>query len=420
MGDLPFGMGMEAKNTYRVFLIVAGMVVAMVAYALEGQAQSQQFIYARVHTDRTIYTGPIRWGGEEVLWTDLFNAAKRNNDYTRLVPEEKNDKDWWENYNWTFSSIWENKGTSHQFTCQFGNIKELTPRGSNRAVLKLKNGGELEVDGTGYNDIGAKVQVLDEELGVLSINWDRIIKVEFLPTPAKLEQAFGIPLYGTVEGGRREKFTGFIVWDNDERLATDKLDGDTRDGDVSFKFSEIVSIEKEGDGCQVTLKSGRTLFIDDSNDVNSGNRGVLVVDPAVGVIEFSWDAFRKVTFSTPPANGMRFDDFPSPRPMMATVSLLEGADITGRVIYDVDEALDFEIVEGKENDIEYQIPIRNIKRITPKNFDYSQIELRNGQILLLGGMRDVSEDNSGLLVFQKGKKDPAHVGWRKINEIVFQ
>jgi hypothetical protein len=38
---------------------------------------------------------------------------------------------------------------------------------------------------------------------------------------------------------------------------------------------------------------------------------------------------------------------------------------------------------------------------------------------LLGGMRDVSEDNSGLLIFPKGKKDPVHIAWKKINEIIF-
>jgi hypothetical protein len=84
------------------------------------------------------------------------------------------------------------------------------------------------------------------------------------------------------------------------------------------------------------------------------------------------------------------------------------------------EELSIEMIEGKENDIEYQIPIRLIARITPKNFDYSEIELKSGQRLLLGGMRDVSEDNSGILLFRAGKKDPVHIAWRKVNEIIFK
>lgn len=405
---------------FKKLMLVAGIAVALAALALESPAQSVEgYIYGKVYTDRTTYIGPIRWGGEETFWTDLFNGAKRNNDYAKLIPRSKEKDDWWSTYDWTFRSIWEDKGTSHQFTCQFGNIKEIVNTGRSYVILKLKNGGELQVDGEGYNDIGGKVQVLDAELGTMSISWDRIERVEFLPTPQKLDLVFGQPLYGTVEGGRREKYTGFIVWDNDERLSSDKLDGDDDGEDVSFRFSEIEAIEKSDDGSEVKLKSGGTIFLDNSNDVNSGNRGVLVASPEYGVIEFSWRAFRKVTFSPPPGSGPSYNDFPTPQPMHATVSLLDGEDVSGRVIYDVDEAIDFEMVEGKENDIEYSIPLRNIKRITPKNFDYSLIELRSGKTILLGGTRDVSDENSGLLMFVKGKKDPVHIAWKRINEITF-
>jgi hypothetical protein len=50
--------------------------------------------------------------------------------------------------------------------------------------------------------------VLDRELGVLKINWDKIRRVEFLPTPKNLDQVFGSPLYGTVTGARKETHTG--------------------------------------------------------------------------------------------------------------------------------------------------------------------------------------------------------------------
>jgi hypothetical protein len=413
-------VSMESKAMYRGMMIVVGMLVALLAMALESPAQTHDgYIYGKVYTDRTTYVGVIRWGGEEVFWTDLFNAAKRDNDYAKLVPQTKEDKDWWSNYDWNFSSIWEDKGTVHQFVCQFGNIKEVIPTNRGNVILKLKNGGELEVDGEGYNDVGGKVQIIDEELGTVSISWDRVQRVEFLPTPTKLELVFGQPLYGTVEGVRKEKFTGFIIWDNDERVSSDKLDGDNEDGDVSIKFSEIEMIERSGNGSEVKLKSGRSMFLDNSNDVNNGNRGVWVVHPDYGVINFSWKAFKRVTFAPHPNTGQSFNQFPSPQPMQATISLLDDDDISGRIIYDIDEALDFELVEGKENDIEYQIPLRNIKRITPKNFDYSLIELKSGQTLLLGGARDVSDDNSGLLVFVKGKKEPVHIAWKKINAINF-
>jgi hypothetical protein len=409
-------MNMKRKEVYRGIILAIGVLVAMLAFAVESKAQSNAgYMYARVHTDRTSYIGVIRWGGDEVFWSDLFNASKGNNEYARFIPREEVRK---RDFNWNFSSIWDDRAPTHQFTCQFGNIKEIVPTGKN-AYLKLKDGTELRLDGEGFSDIGAKVQILDEELGVISIAWEKIQRVEFLPTPAKLDRVFGLPMYGTVEGARREKFTGFIVWDNDERILSDKLDGDSRDGRVALKFSDITSITNEGDGSGVVLKSGRKLFLRGTNDVNSGNRGILVVNPEIGIIKFSWKSFRQVTFSEAPGSGLAYDQYATPESMQATVSLLEGKDVTGNIIYDVDEAFDFELIEGKENDIEYSIPLRNIKRITPKNFDYSQLELVSGQTLLLGGMRDVSDGNSGLLVFIKEKKDPVYIPWKKVNAINF-
>lgn len=407
-------MTMKQKNILRPVMMAFGVLVALLAF-VETKAQTTAgYMYGKVYTERTTYVGPIRWNGDEALWSDWFNAGKRGNDYSRYITRQEEDR----NYDWSFTSIWED-GTSHQFTCQFGNLKEIIPYGDNASVV-LKNGQEIRLSGSGYSDINTKVQVLDEELGVISVPWERIDRVEFLPTPEKLERVFGRPIYGTVEGGRGTKITGYIVWDNDERLTTDKLDGDSDEGDdISIKFSEIVKIEKQGRGSEVTLKSGRTLYLRGSNDVNSENRGVLVINPEIGVAKYSWEAFWKVEFKEPPGTGQGFNDYPTPQKMKGTVTLLSGTSHSGEIVYDLDETYDFEIVEGDDNDIEYSVPLRNIKKITPKNYDYSTLELRSGKTLLLGGKRDVSEKNSGVLVFTQ-KKDPVFIPWRKIGEITFE
>lgn len=407
------------RKGHRIVWIIAGIATAFLAFAVETHAQSHEgFIYGKVYTNRSTYVGPIRWGKEEVLWTDVFNAAKTDDSYRKLVPADSK-KEGWSDWTWSLESIWENN-PSHQFTCQFGNMKEMLMRGDDEVIIRLKNGGEIRVEDDG-NDIGEKVQVMDPELGVINVDWDNIDRIEFLPTPAKLNQTFGMPLYGTVEGTRREKYTGFIVWDNDERLTTDKLDGDGDDGDMSIKFADLVSIERQGSsGSNIVTKSGREMRLTGSNDVNDENRGVMVVTPGVGVIKFSWDSFRKLTLETPPNTGPKYDDFTTPKLLNGTVSRLDGGDITGQIVFDADETVDFEMIEGVENDIEYLIPIKYIKSITPKNYDFSQIELHNGQTLLLGDGRDVTGKNTGVIVFEKGKKDPTFVSWRRVNTISFK
>ena len=89
------------------------------------------------------------------------------------------------------------------------------------------------------------------------------------------------------------------------------------------------------------------------------------------------------------------------------------------MIFDLDESLDLESLEGEDNDIKYTIPFRNIKSIRPKNADYSQVELKNGETLLLGDSRDVSSNNDGVIVMIKGKKEPIHVRWKTIEQITF-
>jgi hypothetical protein len=411
---------MKMNNVLKWIIIFFGTCVAILAFAVELSAQSHQgFMYAKIYTGENTYTGPIRWGTEEILWTDAFNAAKSTDQYLKLVPDEKNE-DSWLNFDWTFSSIWENKVIAHQLACRFGDLAGITMLQDHKAKLLFKNGAELIVNGQGYNDLDSRIHVIDPELGMVSLDWHRISRIDFLPTPSKLETIFGMPLYGTVESVRRENFTGLVIWDNDEHVGADKLDGQSNDGKLSIKFSEIHSIEKKGDGSLVTLHSGREIFLTESNDVNSENRGVVVVTEDLGTVKLSWQAFRKVVFSAAPHTGPSYSEFKKPKILEGTVKQIDDTQLTGRIIYDVDETLDLELLEGAENDIEYHIPFRLISKIIPKNYDYSSVELRTGKTLLLGGMRDISSDNGGLLVFSKGKKDPEYVSWKKIYEIVFK
>jgi hypothetical protein len=410
---------MKMKYIFRWIIIFLGSCVALLALAIEVAAQSHEgFLYGKVHTENNTYTGPIRWGNEELLWSDFFNAAKTTDRYDKLVPEQK-DEDSWLNFDWTFNSIWEDKVIAHQFTCSFGDLAQIAVLPNQKAKLKFKNAAELVVDGEGYNDLDSRIHVIDSELGLVSLEWKRVKKIDFLPTPSRLETVFGMPLYGTVDGVRKESFKGLIIWDNDEHVSSDKLDGETDDGKISIKFGDILSIEKKGNGSLVTMNSGRELLLTGSNDVNSENRGILVFTEDKGIVKFSWDGFRKLVFANPPYTGPSYSDFQKPKVLSGRVSHLDGENFTGRIIYDIDETLDFEFLEGAENDVEYHIPFRLIKKIIPKNYDYASVELSSGETLLLGGLRDVSSVNGGLLVFPKGKKDPDYISWKKIYEIVF-
>lgn len=415
--DIFLGLMERNKKTLQLML---GILVMLVILATETKAQADGFIYGTVYTSSNSYTGQIRWGKGEAYWNDHCNASKiSSKSYSTPKPKEK--KESWFDGDWSISSIWDNKRSStvHQFGCQFGDIKEIKPLGGSRAIIKFKNDEAIEVSGDGYEDIGAKINVLDEDLGLVEVRWDRIERVEFLSTPKRLTTNFGKSLYGTVQTSRKGSFTGYIQWDHDERLSTDKLDGGERGTKYSIPFGSIVSISKDGAGSEVELKSGKRVYLTGTNDVNNGNRGIIVSVDGVGKIDIPWRIFERVDLKQVSNSGSSYDSYKKPKGLYGTVYLYNDKKISGQIVYDLDESWEFEFVEARDDEIEYILPMRNIKRIKPKNYEYAAIVLRNGDELFLGKGRDITDSNDGLMVFTKSRDKPEYVSWSKISEIVF-
>jgi hypothetical protein len=415
-------------------LIILGIIV----YAVNAQAQDEGFIYGKVYTeDNKVYEGPIRWGKEEVYWVDMFNAAKERNENLRYLSdsdrENLNDKHYeWFNWNWNDNGHkwtgWKHFASSnddhedfvHQFSCQFGEIKTLRPISKRYVEIELKNGYTVEVNGEGYNDVGLDIKVTDKELGEIEVYWGHIEKIEFMNTPSNLSTKFGQPLYGTVEA-YGDKFSGFIQWDHDERLTTDKLDGDSDDGDLSIEFSKIRSIERKGNRSLVILKSGREVFMDGSNDVSSGHRGVIIMNKEFASIDVPWREFDKIVFEDKnPGAVATYNQFTAQKELNAKVTTHDGKSLTGRIVYDLDESFDFEMLQGKEGEFEFAIPFRSIKRLNTQGEHRATIELKSGKKMTLDEGQDVNEKNQGVLVFASGKSDPTYIPWEEINEIEFR
>lgn len=379
------------------------------------------FMYGKVTTiDNETYNGALRWGKEEIYWTDFFNATKTRNKNLEYL-EDTDEADLVAGKSWTIKWMnWDKNhySTIHQWICQFGDLSSIEILGRSKIKIELKDGSNLEL-GDGSNDIGATIKVNDADLGIVELNWNRLEKIEFLKTPKNLENKFGDPLYGTVIT-RGESFTGIVQWDHDERISTDELDGETEDGDFSIKFGKIASIRNEGHKSLVKLSSGRELLLGGTNDVDNGNRGIIVTVEGLGRVDIPWDEFVEVKFDhNKKITGAGYNDFKSPTPLSGTVQSKDGQIATGKIIYDLDEALDIEIIQGYDDEIEYLIPLRNIQSIAPKNFDFATVTLRNGKSVLIGEGQDVSDRNDGVLVFTKNSDDPKYISWDDLKKITF-
>lgn len=388
-------------------------------------AQNSGFIYGKVTAwDGKTYTGQIRWDKEEAFWTDMFNAGKLENEYidllsrddfTKLREGRQESNEWWDRMTVRYIS---SGNYTHQFGCQFGFLKSVKQMGNSRIEIELRDGKRLRLNGSGYNDVGAAIRVYVPSLGKVELSWEDVEIVEFMSAPSNFESAIGAPLYGTVETWNGT-YTGIIHWDKDERVGTDILDGEDQGREMEIEFANIASIKKRGRGSQVTLKSGDSYFLDEINDVDKGNRGIVVTNETLGRVEISWEDFDQVSFSPAPNNLKSYGSFETPKEISGTVTTAEGKQVSGRIAYDLDESFNYELLDGSQDGTEFQIPFSNIKQIKPRNSNRSQIILKNGETIVLGDSQDVCCRHTGVLVFVNENEDPVYITWTDVDVIDF-
>jgi hypothetical protein len=420
----------KPKNTFNPIGLLIVFVLTLFLFPNPVNAADHidgGFIYGKITMkDGDMFQGPIRWGTEETLWHDMFNSTKEENEFSiylssKDMRELRRISRRREGIGGFFKRLFGGTDNysdvlpTHQFICRFGEIKKMEMRGKRTVFLTFKNGDRMEVSG-GSNDINARINIIDQAAGELTLKWNKIRKIEFMAVSQPLEKKFGEPLYGTVDT-RSGQFRGFIQWDHQECISTDKLDGDWENGDISLEFGKIKSIEKHRRGSLVTLHSGEEYYIYGTNDVNDDNRGIIINDLNFGKIKLGWDEFDKLEFEKTPAVPAGYDDFVEPKQPVGKVETKDGKTYSGRIVYDLDEAVDFELISGEYDDIEYNIPIRNIKTIVPSGSYSSEITLKNGKTIELENSRDVNGDNDGLLVWEE--EEPVYIPWREIKKIIF-
>ena len=413
------------RNTKNLILPV--LLIALLA-GMAGTALAEQdnrgFIYGEVLTESgKEYKGFLRWNtDEEAFWDDLFHSSKEDLPYLDEVDRGDRHRRGRKKVVKIFgirvnveSDDW-GGSSSRIFISRFGDIEEIQVRGGNSARLVMKSGERYEVEGYA-NDVGATIRIGDETLGEIDIRWDRIDTIRFMPAPRKADPG-ATRLHGKLST-RLGEFEGFIQWDKEECLSSDELDGDTEDGDISIPMGSIASIERRGSrGCEVVLKDGRNFRLRGSNDVNSDNRGIMVEDERFGRVVVYWSDFDKLEFTDSKSSGRAYGDYKNGFLQGAVVDR-SGDRHEGRIVFDLDESENWEILNGNARDIEYNIPFELVSLIEPGRHE-SRVVLVGGEELWLEESQDVTDSNDGVMVFDRGEHDPFYLRWEKTEKIEFK
>jgi len=360
-------------------------------------------------------TGLIRWGGQEAFWDDLFQSAKLDLPYPVYAEpaEEPAESEWWwqELAKRLVQAVEPNP--RRIFAARFGDIAKLEVVGGNAAVVTMRSGTAYRVSGYA-NDVGATLTVVDDELGEQEIEWGRVDVVEFSPAGAGAVFT-GHRLFGTVAAGARQ-FTGFIQWDQDEGLSTDRLDGDAEDGRVSIPFSTIAGIEqRSAASARVTLTDRRAMVLKGTNDVNASNRGILVEDPRYGRVEVPWASFRRVELTRPDGSGPGYGDFKSPQRLRGTVTAGDGATHPGSIHFDLDASESWELLEGAGEGVSYSIPFARVRSLE-RSGAFVIVTLVSGEELRLDDGPSAGQQPVGVVVVGDGGGE-TFLPWRQLRRI---
>jgi hypothetical protein len=393
----------------RLLLLVWCLIVL---HATGTLAQDRGRIYGRITTeDGETLEGLIRWDKNEASWVDILNGSKEiPREYLRAAREKSRLRDWDRDRN---DSVFELLGISFGRRrsernwsstavsgIRFGHIKSLEPAGRDRARLVLKSGQEIELM-HGSTDIGTDlrgVMIEDNRRGEVELKWRDLRRVEFMATKPGTKSRFGDRLYGTLTTRRGDELTGFVTWDMDEIFPTDVLDGDERGRRRKIEFDKIASIKRYGSrGAEIRLKSGEEMILRGTNDVNDGNRGIVIADPGFGQVKVGWRELEKLEFKQTRSE-VSYNDFDGGRRLKGTVHTKDGKEYRGAIRWDNDEEYTWELLDGKYHDMELDIELGSIRSIEKQSFASSKITLLDGRTFELRDSNDVDEGNKGIFI----------------------
>ncbi len=390
-------------------------------------AENRGFIYGTVTTESgTEYEGFLRWGKQEAFWDDIFHSMKTELPWAEVALEYLEDDEREHRssrhgevkvFKWRIE--WEDDGySSRVFSARFGDITSIRVTDDDAAELTMRSGEIYDV--AGYSDdVGGRIHVLDASLGEIDLKWDRIETIVFSAAPSGLKPP-AKRLYGAVDTDVGS-FVGYIMWDKEECLSTDLLDGESEDGDLSIEMGRISSIEPRGRSSSIVeLDDGRRLRLRGTNDVNDDNRGIMVEDERYGKVTVAWDSFDRLEFSNAPGSGRGYDEYDNHSFLRGTVVDIDGEEYSGQLVYDVDETESWEALNGRDRDVEFAIPFVNIVSIEPYGRDSAIVVLKSGEEVELEDSQDVSNSHDGILVIDAEGEISAWIAWDDLEIVRFE
>jgi hypothetical protein len=373
------------------------------------------------------FTGSIRWGDQETFLSDIFNGRKiatvgiehlSDDETADLMDHQPGPQATVGDVQITLKPIFGKKIEEPDFNVPFGSIKllEIDAKESLFTAI-LQDGSTIVSDGSRSNDLSSDIFVKNLQGETKEFELNDLSLITFSKAPAAA-LPFGDGIYGTVTSSVGT-FEGRVMWDKDERLTNEKLDGEDDSQDYEVLFSDIKSIEKSGNFSIVVLRNETTLNLTGTNDVNNGNRGIWIDNPDLGRVEIEWSQFQKLVIEGVSVEWLDFDDYASiTKPLKGQVELKDGSTLeAGSITYDMNQQSTSELIDVDVNRAKREIPFRIIQKINVINEQGVELLLQDKTTILAYGNRSVTRDNNGILIKNQGAY--RWIPWEQVQTVTF-
>lgn len=388
-----------------IFLSIPFILIFSCSFAQYTDAPFR--LFGEVATvDNQIYRGFISWGGIKNYWIDFFEASKPQNPYSSFFSDS--------------DEVFFNNGTQilstpprHIFSCRFGNIKSIRPTDEKEVLLQLKNGYEFTLIKGNSKDIRTNIQVTTP-VETVSIKWDHISEIHFMSADSNAVAPHLNQVAGIVKSSQGI-YKGLINWNYNSQKSIEK---NNNINNTLQKMKKIVRWKgTQGNhykGIYALEHNPKAFFPNTS--VLEPMENVMINMPNTGLVTVTINRFNELEMiPLSELTLLSYDDFAAPETIKGEVITRNNEKISGNLAYDLDENMNFEVLDGKNNNITYQIPFKYIRSIEPKNYKYSFITLKNGSQLSLGDAPDVNHENSGIIIF--GNEIPVYIPWNEIKAV---
>lgn len=368
-------------------------------------------LYGEISTvENQTYRGFITWGKVKNYWIDFFEATKPQNPYSSYF--EGNDILFFQTNGQSST-----KPPTHIFCCRFGNIQSIRPTAEKEIMLELKNGRKYTLIKGNSPDINTDIQILTSTENII-VKWDHISEIHFMAADNNALPQECYPVAGIVKSSQG-LYKGLIYWNSNKKQDPDK------NKDISIFLNKMQKVtRKKGTTENHSLeyfakKEYPKISFANSNFLPS-LENVTINMPNIGSVTVPFIQFDELTvIPISELNLLSYTDFTPSLLLSGEVISRSGDHIIGQLAYDLDENLNIEVLDGKNDNIYYKIPFQYIFSIEPKNYKYSFITLKNGHQLSLGDAPDVNRENSGIII-SGDYEIPFYIPWNEVKKVIIQ